>query len=67
MLLVDNAVCSFGFQLDNGVPLVPYYHDPEDQELVHLASYLLTLSASNMLVQNSRAFRLRELQQGDLS
>jgi CTD small phosphatase-like protein 2 len=30
MLLVDNSVHSFGFQLDNGVPIIPYYDDPND-------------------------------------
>ena len=30
MLLVDNSVHSFGFQLDNGVPIIPFYDDPTD-------------------------------------
>eukprot|EP00353_Schmidingerella_taraikaensis_P008644 CAMPEP_0185577010 /NCGR_PEP_ID=MMETSP0434-20130131/7809_1 /TAXON_ID=626734 ORGANISM="Favella taraikaensis, Strain Fe Narragansett Bay" /NCGR_SAMPLE_ID=MMETSP0434 /ASSEMBLY_ACC=CAM_ASM_000379 /LENGTH=65 /DNA_ID=CAMNT_0028194447 /DNA_START=356 /DNA_END=553 /DNA_ORIENTATION=- len=37
VILVDNSVYSFGFQLDNGVPIIPYFNDPTDQELVYLA------------------------------
>ena len=32
VVIVDNAVYSFGFQLDNGIPIIPYYDDPEDEE-----------------------------------
>lgn len=44
VILVDNSVFSFGFQLDNGVPIIPYFNDPTDQELVYLAQYVLSLS-----------------------
>jgi len=30
LILVDNSVYSFGFQLDNGVPIIPYFNDPSD-------------------------------------
>lgn len=38
--LVDNATYSFGFQLDNGIPILPFYGDPHDEELRHLKAYL---------------------------
>ena len=44
LILVDNSVYSFGFQLDNGVPIIPYYNDPQDQELKHLTDLLGALS-----------------------
>ena len=37
VILVDNSVYSFGFQLSNGVPIIPYFNDPSDKELVYLA------------------------------
>ena len=40
LLIVDNAVYSFGYQLDNGIPIIPFYDDKEDIELVHLVQYL---------------------------
>jgi CTD small phosphatase-like protein 2 len=32
IIIVDNAVYSFGNQLDNGIPITPFKEDPEDQE-----------------------------------
>lgn len=37
MLLVDNAAYSFCHQLDNGVPIIPFYDNKADQELLYLA------------------------------
>ena len=30
ILLVDNAAYSYAFQLDNGIPILPYYQGPND-------------------------------------
>jgi len=40
ILLVDNAAYSFGYQVDNGVPIIPFYEDKNDKELMHLIVYL---------------------------
>lgn len=40
VLLVDNASYSFGYQLDNGIPIIPFYNDKSDKELLHLMQYL---------------------------
>jgi TFIIF-interacting CTD phosphatase-like protein len=39
MVLVDNAPYSYIFQLENGIPILPYYTG-EDSELIHLEKYL---------------------------
>ena len=39
-MLVDNAAYSFGFQLNNGIPIIPFYDNKQDEELVHLIYYL---------------------------
>lgn len=44
MVIIDNAVYSFGFQLGNGVPILPYYNDEKDDELLHLTYYLKCIS-----------------------
>lgn len=44
MVIVDNAVYSFGFQLDSGIPILPFYDDKNDEELKHLSYYLKCLS-----------------------
>jgi CTD small phosphatase-like protein 2 len=40
VVLVDNSVYSFAYQIDNGIPIISYYDDPRDEELVHLIGYL---------------------------
>ena len=46
MLLVDNAAYSYCFQVDNGVPVIPFYDCKTDIELRHLSTYLKTLAQS---------------------
>ena len=46
VVIVDNAVYSFGFQLMNGVPILPYYEDPNDTELFHLIDFMRMLKDS---------------------
>ncbi|CAD8182997.1 unnamed protein product [Paramecium pentaurelia] len=41
MVLVDNASYSYAWQLDNGIPIVPFYDNKEDKELLGLQSYLM--------------------------
>lgn len=43
MILVDNALYSYGLQLQNGVPIIPYYNCKEDAELLILSEYLMSL------------------------
>lgn len=44
IVIVDNAVYSFGFQLSNGIPIIPYYNNKDDEELLHLVNYISTLA-----------------------
>jgi len=68
VILVDNSVYSFGFQLDNGVPIIPFFNDPSDQELIYLAQYVLSLAhADDVRDQNAATFQLQEFKQASLS
>ena len=40
MIIVDNAVYSFGKQLSNGIPITPFKEDPDDVEFEFLINYL---------------------------
>lgn len=40
IILVDNASYSYGYQLENGLPILPYYDNKSDVELKHLTNYL---------------------------
>lgn len=46
MIIIDNSVLSFAFQLDNGIPILPYYDNKDDTELKFLSDYL------NMIVKD---------------
>lgn len=68
VILVDNSVYSFGFQLSNGVPIIPFYNDPTDTELVYLAQYVLQLAdLDDIREQNAVTFELEVLKYADLS
>jgi len=68
LILVDNSVYSFGFQLNNGVPIIPYFNDPADQELVYLAQYVLSMShAEDVREQNAATFQLEDFKRASLS
>ena len=30
VVIIDNAVYSFGFQIDNGIPIIPFYNNKDD-------------------------------------
>ena len=43
IVLVDNCSCSFGFQPDNGIPILPFYDNQNDDELSLLVDFLYDL------------------------
>ena len=68
VVIIDNAVYSFGFQLDNGIPILPFYDDKEDEEMLHLVYYLKCLSQfEDIREQNRKAFQLKELEGSNLN
>jgi len=67
LIIVDNAVYSFGFQLNNGIPIIPYYDNPNDEELYHLVPFLEILAnAYDIREKNKEAFQLEEMGNEDL-
>lgn len=46
MIIVDNSIISFAFDLDNGVPINSFYGtEADDKELLFLYSYLEELNS----------------------
>jgi Dullard-like phosphatase family protein len=43
LVLVDNAAYSFILNLENGIPIIPFYNNKKDIELLKLRDFLLTL------------------------
>jgi CTD small phosphatase-like protein 2 len=59
VLLVDNAAYSYAFQLENGVPILPYFKGKNDFELPALQNYLLNLvHFDDLREENQKIFKL---------
>lgn len=55
------AAYSYSFQLDNGVPIVPFYDNKADLQLKSLTSYLKSLGVTpNIKQRNAGIMRLSE-------
>ena len=68
VLIVDNASYSFGYQLDNGIPIIPFYNDRNDKELLHLIQYLKwVIDSEDVREQNRKAFQLGELSEQEIT
>ena len=62
VLLVDNAVYSFGEQLENGIPITPFKEDPRDTEFLNLIKYLDKIKdVEDVREYNNKAFSLRKI------
>ena len=64
MLIIDNSALSFAFNVLNGVPILPFYDNQNDEELDHLVFYLNGLKDSlvnDIRVPNEEAFGLTKL------
>lgn len=47
MVIIDNSVYSFAFQIENGIPIIPFYDEKEDEEMLHLIYYLNCLKTAD--------------------
>lgn len=66
MILIDNAAYSYFFQLENGIPIIPYYEGKNDFELKALQGYIEKLLLINdMRIVNSKTFKLSDYVQYD--
>lgn len=63
ILIIDNCVGSFGPQVANGIPILPFNGNQDDKELLHLKEYLMRVvdTGGNIVEKNSGAFSLDKL------
>lgn len=62
MIIVDNLAHSFGFQIDNGIPILEFHNDKNDRELKHLCTYLIeACSYDDVREFNKKKLKLNEL------
>ena len=58
IVIVDNAAYSFGYQIDNGIPIVPFYYNKDDTELQSFISYALNFySVKDIRELNRKTFK----------
>jgi Dullard-like phosphatase family protein len=61
-IIIDNSLLSFAFQLDNGIPILPYYDSKSDNEFISLINYLNFLyKADDIRTENRKIFKLEYL------
>lgn len=57
ILIVDDNVYSFAFHLENGIPIVPYFGDKEDKEMIKVIKYLQNIhDKDDLRVSNNKVF-----------
>ncbi len=62
MIIIDKFVHSFAFQINNGIPILPWKDDPLDCELSYLTKYLIYLSHfSDISSENRNYLKLSEI------
>jgi len=59
IIIIDNSVLSFSFQLDNGIPILPFYDNKQDNEFLVLMNYLVYLNSfDDVRVENKKYIKL---------
>ena len=43
-MIVDNSISCFGYHLENGIPIRPWYNDWNDRELYNLATCIRAMA-----------------------
>ncbi|CAD8165619.1 unnamed protein product [Paramecium octaurelia] len=61
IVLVDNASYNYAWQLDNGIPIVPFYDNKDDRELWGLQTYLMGMrGVSDVREYNRNKLKLNQ-------
>ena len=62
MAIVDNYVYSFSFHLDNGIPVVPFFGEDGDSELLKVMNYFDKIrNTEDFRIQNKKAFKFSKI------
>eukprot|EP00827_Trimyema_finlayi_P004225 TRINITY_DN4161_c0_g1_i1.p2 TRINITY_DN4161_c0_g1~~TRINITY_DN4161_c0_g1_i1.p2 ORF type:complete len:139 (+),score=55.41 TRINITY_DN4161_c0_g1_i1:63-419(+) len=63
-IIIDNLVHSFGFQLENGIPILEWHNNLDDKELKFIQEYLIKASIQeDIRIYNKNHLKLQELSQ----
>ena len=62
ILLVDNSIISFAFNLNNGVPIKAFLGEENDDELLYMVTFLEEIyTAQDVRTEISKTFKLKDL------
>lgn len=70
LVIVDNLVHSFGFQIENGVPILEFFDDKNDKELKYLIDFFIdayksddvrTYIETNVRLRDLSKYKLEDL------
>lgn len=62
IVIIDNSVLSFAFQLDNGIPILPFIYNKNDNELKILVNYLEYLfKCESIPKENRKILKLHQI------
>lgn len=57
VLIVDDNIYSFAFNLENGIPIIPFYGEKNDKEMIKVIKYLSQIQkAEDLRVPNDKVF-----------
>ncbi|CAD8200672.1 unnamed protein product [Paramecium pentaurelia] len=63
IILIDNSAYSFAYQLNNGIPIIPYLDNKKDDELIELENYLMELlNVDDIRIENEKNFQFQQIQ-----
>ena len=62
VIIVDNTPYAFAAQLENGYPIIPFYNDDHDTQLLELEEYLMNIKdVEDVRIENSKRFKLKDM------
>jgi CTD small phosphatase-like protein 2 len=68
ILIIDNNVYSFAFQLENGIPILDFMGDKNDTELIKVMHTLYHLKGFDDLgMENEKIFKLKDIYNQDMN
>ena len=59
--IIDNACYSFGYHLNNGIPIIPFYDNKKDDELKNIVPYIKKFIDGDIREINKKTFKLELL------
>jgi CTD small phosphatase-like protein 2 len=62
ILIIDNNIYSFAFNLENGIPIINFLGDKNDHELLKVMKYLYYLKDfKNLKEENEKTYNLKKI------